>query len=97
VSAVVEFGRIPVSAALGRHRDSAAVREGVLAGGDDYELAFTAPRARRVEVMRLARRLGIRLTRIGSIVRQRRGAALVTVIEPGGRPMALAKTGYRHF
>jgi thiamine-monophosphate kinase len=97
VAAVVEFDRIPVSATLGRHRGSAAARAALLAGGDDYELTFTAPRARRAEVLRLSRRLRLRLTRIGSIIRSRRDAAPVTVIGPAGRPMALTQTGYRHF
>jgi len=41
--------------------------EYVLAGGDDYELAFTAPAARRSDVEAAARSAGTRVTRIGRI------------------------------
>ncbi len=39
----------------------------VLSGGDDYELAFTAPAARRHEVLAAGTASGTRLTRIGHI------------------------------
>jgi thiamine-monophosphate kinase len=41
--------------------------EYVLAGGDDYELLFTAPAAHRESVLAAARQAGIAVTRIGSI------------------------------
>lgn len=97
VSAVVEFDRIPSSAAVRRYRDRPAVRAAMLAGGDDYELAFTAPRRRRQAISRLSRRSRITLTRIGRITGRRRGASPVTVLDAAGRPIALAKTGYKHF
>lgn len=96
VAAVVQFERIPVSPALGRYRDRQAVRAAVLTGGDDYELVFTAARGQRDAIERISRRLRIRLARIGSITSPRRGRP-VTVIGPDGRPMALDKTGYKHF
>ncbi len=40
----------------------------VLAGGDDYELAFTAPAARRAEVEAAGRATGTPVTRIGQVV-----------------------------
>lgn len=98
VTAVVEFDRIPVSRTLKRYRDRPAARAAMLSGGDDYELAFTAPRARRDAISRISRRVRVRLTRIGSVSRRRRkGDHPVTIVGPDGRPMALAKTGYKHF
>jgi thiamine-monophosphate kinase len=38
-----------------------------LAGGDDYELLFTAPRESRAELISLSNKLGVPLTRIGRI------------------------------
>jgi thiamine-monophosphate kinase len=95
--AVVQLDRIPVSAALRRYRDRPVARAAMLAGGDDYELVFTAAPRRRAVIARIARRLRIRLTRIGSITSPRRGTDPVTVVGPDGRPMALAKSGYAHF
>jgi len=96
VAAVVQFERIPVSPTLGRYRDRPVARAAVLAGGDDYELVFTASRGQRDAIARISRRLRVRLTRIGSITRPRRGRP-VTVIGLDGRPLSLARTGYSHF
>ena len=97
VSAVVALDRVPVSAAMKRHLDRPVARAAVLAGGDDYELCFTAGRSRRDAVTRVARRLRTRLTRIGSIVRGRRGRAAVTAMDAAGRPVRLHQTGFDHF
>jgi thiamine-monophosphate kinase len=97
VGATAHFDRIPVSATVRRFRDRAAGRTAILAGGDDYELAFTAPRTARAAIERLSSRLSLRLTRIGAIVAPRRGASPVTVLGPDGRPLKLEKTGFAHF
>ncbi|NDP44025.1 MAG: thiamine-phosphate kinase, partial [Aromatoleum sp.] len=58
----------------------------LLAGGDDYELCFTAPPTERGRLAALARELGMPLTRIGTItaggglvVRDENGAMLETL------------------
>src|SRR5688572_17254971 len=71
VAAVVQFERIPVSPTLRRYRDRQMVRAAVLAGGDDYELVFTASRGQREAIARISRRLRVPLTRIGSITKPR--------------------------
>jgi thiamine-monophosphate kinase len=66
VGAVVRLDDLPVSACLGtRPRDEQL--DCILAGGDDYELVFTAAPSRRMQVDRLAVALGLPLSRIGSI------------------------------
>jgi hypothetical protein len=45
----------------------ALLLECVLAGGDDYELVFTAPASRRDDVAAAGRQAGVRVTRIGRI------------------------------
>ena len=69
----------------------------VLAGGDDYELVFSAGRSHRAAIARLARRLRLKLTRIGRMVPRRRGVPRVTVLDAGGRPVAVKRKGYEHF
>jgi len=96
VSAILQLDRIPASAILRRHLARPAARAALLAGGDDYELVFTAGRSRRGIIDRLARRLRLKLTCIGKITR-RRPAPLVTVLGAGGHPVAVGQTGYRHF
>jgi thiamine-monophosphate kinase len=66
-----------------------------LSGGDDYELAFTAPAARRAEVAALADSLGLALARIGSIVAGTPGAIDLRTL--AGEAVAIEHRGYDHF
>ncbi|MDP1606194.1 MAG: thiamine-phosphate kinase [Rhodocyclaceae bacterium] len=68
-------------------------RDCYLSGGDDYELVFTAPAARRAEVEALAAALALPLACIGRI---ESGAGL-TVFDPSGQPIDIARRGYDHF
>jgi thiamine-monophosphate kinase len=65
----------------------------VLAGGDDYELCFTAPASRRDAVQAAAAATGVAITRIGRIT----AVTGLTVIGSDGRPLSVDKTGYDHF
>ncbi|MEN6079383.1 thiamine-phosphate kinase, partial [Chromobacterium piscinae] len=81
--------------ALPSHPALEARREEYLAclaaGGDDYELVFTAPPARRAAIEAVA---GVcRVTRIGR-VQEGRGARL---LDAAGRTVELDKKGYDHF
>ena len=64
VGAELRADALPLSAAA---RNLRGARDAALAGGDDYELLFTAPPERRADIEALARRLGLPLTRIGAI------------------------------
>lgn len=68
-------------------------RELVLAGGDDYELAFTAPAQQHDAVLAAAARAGTRVTRIGRI----EGEPGVRVVDASGRPVPHALRGFDHF
>ncbi len=97
VAAVIEAARIPLSAIVKSKINQSVIMTAGLAGGDDYELVFSAGQARRAAIARLARRLRLKLTRIGRMVRRRRGAPRVTVLGAGGRPVAVKRKGYEHF
>jgi thiamine-monophosphate kinase len=97
LAAVVEMERIPRSATLHRHLSRAAARTALLAGGDDYELCFTAGLRQRERIVRLARRLRVTLTRIGSIVPLRRRGATVTVLGKNREALTLTRRGFDHF
>ena len=63
-----------------------------LHGGEDYELLFTADAA-----VRVPRRIGgVAVTRIGSVVRRRRGEALVMGVGMDGRRSELRAGGWGH-
>lgn len=97
VGAQVDYARIPrpdVFSRLAQTEASASLeRDCVLCGGDDYELLFTAPQARRHAVEALGPDLGLALARVGSIVT---GEARLTLLDAEGRPMP-ALRGFDHF
>lgn len=93
VGARLEYARLPKAAALAELRDAALERRCVLAGGDDYELAFCAPRAARATLETLGRELGVALTRIGEIVA---GEPRLVVVGPAGEAMPVG-SGFDHF
>ncbi|MGV3494974.1 MAG: thiamine-phosphate kinase [Ramlibacter sp.] len=69
------------------------VQDLVFAGGDDYELAFAAPAARRADVEAAAARAGTRVTRIGRVEAQ----PGLRVLGPDGRPLARDFASFDHF
>jgi thiamine-monophosphate kinase len=95
--ATVELGAIPRSAALerqlaiGEARDTAL--QCLLAGGDDYELCFTAARSHDSRIAALGNELGLELHRIGLIG----GARGLTVRDASGAPMSTLPRAYDHF
>lgn len=70
-------------------------RDAWLAGGDDYELLFTAPPARRDAIQRLALQIGVPLERIGSLTPGEPGA--IVLRDSAGQPVAIGRRGYDHF
>jgi thiamine-monophosphate kinase len=74
-------------------RDLPGARDAALAGGDDYELLFTARPARRDEIAALSRRLDLPLTRVGEI----RAGSDLEVIDVHGRRLEPAARGWQHF
>jgi hypothetical protein len=93
VAATIEFERLPASPLLRRHLQRPAARAALLAGGDDYELCFTAPATARDTLAALAEQLQVTLTRIGQI---RAGHGCV-VRDAAGQEMEIGKAGYDHF
>jgi thiamine-monophosphate kinase len=97
VAAAVEFARLPAAPVLQRRLDRSAARAALLAGGDDYELCFTAAHSRRDAIARVARRQRIRLTRIGTIVPRRGRNPVVFVTDAAGRLVRAERGGFDHF
>ncbi|MBI4192236.1 MAG: thiamine-phosphate kinase [Betaproteobacteria bacterium] len=97
VAAEIEFAALPSSTVLRRYLDRRIAREALLAGGDDYELCFTAPRRAREQIVRCGRRAGIAVTRIGRIRTRVRGAPRLIVHAADGTALRLARGGYDHF
>ncbi len=67
--ATVQLAALPRSFALAQQKESVQ-HKALLAGGDDYELCFTAPTRVRNAIDALSVRLDLRLSRIGKIDKQ---------------------------
>lgn len=93
VRVVIDWESVPLSSGGAREREHPLVQRCALAGGDDYELAFTAPLGMGPELDALGERLGIALTRIGRV----ESGAGVTVLDRAGKALVLAETGFDHF
>jgi thiamine-monophosphate kinase len=91
--AQLEFSKLPIAAVTANYLDQAVARECVLAGGDDYELCFTAAPAQREAVLASAEKAGVTVTRVGHIT----SIPGLTVLDASGQAMAIEKTGYDHF
>jgi thiamine-monophosphate kinase len=92
LAARVDWPRVPVSGCLAAE-DEGEQQRLALAGGDDYELLFTAPLAHRQAIERHAERLGMPLTRIGEL-HSGRGCS---IIDRDGRPLVTRLAAYDHF
>jgi thiamine-monophosphate kinase len=94
VAAEVDFEALPRSADLRACADRTLADECLLAGGDDYELVFTAGTDKRATVETAGRAAGVPVTRIGRIVA---GAPEVRLLDRAGRPLDAGRRGFDHF
>lgn len=93
VGAALQWEDVPRSAALRALGPTPLAQRCALAGGDDYELCFTAPASERVTVDTLALSLGIALSRIGVVT----SAPGLHVTDGRGQTMQLDRHGFDHF
>mgnify|MGYP002783862237 CR=1 FL=1 len=96
VAAMVEWTVVPRSPALQR-QPVELQQHCALAGGDDYELLFTAPPAQRRAVQAAARTAGVAVTRIGRIEPPGRDGAVAQAVDAQGRPLPGRFASYDHF
>jgi len=89
----VALGQLPLSDPLLENFDLARCREFALAGGDDYELAFTAGIAQRQSVAAVALATQVEITRIGRVFE----GDGVRVVAADGQIIPVARHGYAHF
>ncbi len=94
VAAEVRIDHLPVAAALAACGDAKLVRDCLLAGGDDYELVFTAPPHHHAEIAALSAELGLALTAIGTVMP---GEPAVVVRDASGAEVPVARHGFDHF
>jgi thiamine-monophosphate kinase len=92
VGATLDADALPRSAIMAA-QPLARQQECLLAGGDDYELLFTAPAALRAAVQAAGDRAGVAVTRCGRIEAE----PGLRVVDGGGHPLAQRFQGFDHF
>jgi thiamine-monophosphate kinase len=92
VGASLHWPAVPRSASL-RAQPEPLQRECALAGGDDYELLFTAPPRQRDAVVAAARSAGVAVSCLGTI----RAEPGLEILDDAGARIELARRGYDHF
>ena len=96
VGATLELAALPRSASLDRRLagdERSLALDCLLAGGDDYELCFTAPASAAADIGALAEQLELALTRIGCI----EGRAGFVVRDESGQALQTLPASFDHF
>jgi len=93
IGAEIHFKLLPAHPALSPLLDQAWARHCLLAGGDDYELCFTASPSQDEEIVAIGQRLHLPLHRIG-IITSHTGLRLQ---DSNGNLMHTEQAGYDHF
>ncbi len=98
VNIVIDRDDIPLSVALKSALDgNQTLWDSVFAGGDDYELAFSAPPKAKDAILELANSSGTKATRIGIVGEASSGGPEVRVFDADRQIVPVGRQGYRHF
>ncbi len=92
VGATLDVDALPAGPVLAR-QPQALRRRFTAAGGDDYELCFTAPASSREAVLAAARQCATPVTRVGRIDAE----AGLRMVDAQGAPLELGLAGWDHF
>jgi len=93
LGAVVDDAALPWAALHAACTDGKAVRDALLAGGDDYELLFCAPPEADDALAALSIRLALPVTRIGTM----QSGDGVHLVDATGAELPVGRRGYDHF
>ncbi len=91
-AAELDYAALPVCADLAG-LPAKVLQTAVLAGGDVYQLCFTAPAKQREAISQRARRHGVSVSRVGCIV----AGSSIVIRDADGKPMVAEQTGFNHF
>jgi thiamine-monophosphate kinase len=92
LGAAIDLEKIPCIEMLKNNLNNSEFQTYILAGGDDYELCFTAPKAKHEQLNMLSKQLNLPITCIGST---RMAIGLQTTYK--NNPITLLKQGFDHF
>jgi thiamine-monophosphate kinase len=92
VGATLDVDALPCGPVL-TTRERELRRRFMAAGGDDYELCFTAPASSRAAIIAAGAHCGTPVTRVGVI----ETAPGLRLVDGDGAPLALRLQGFDHF
>lgn len=92
VAARIDWSRVPIAMQISG-LDEGVQQRFALAGGDDYELLFTAPAENRTGIQALSSSLQLALTRIGEIL----PGSGVQLVDGRGMPIPVSAQSFDHF
>lgn len=95
VSAELYFKSLPRSGTLAECIDTSLAQHCLLAGGDDYELCFTAPQSMNANIERIAGELALPLSCIGRVLPL--AEIPVSLLDEARNSMTIATSGFDHF
>ena len=93
VGAEIRLADMPLAAAVAGRLSEPRTLRAALAGGDDYELCFTAPAMRADAIRAAAAEAGVPVARVGRITAE----AGLQLFDAEGRAMPLHASGFDHF
>jgi len=97
LNARINLASIPCLDVIHHHLQQPAFQQYLLAGGDDYELCFTAAKSNREKIVQLSHTLGLPLTRIGETYQQSTEMQAQIIVEYQQQTIHIAKKGFDHF
>jgi len=92
MGATLQLESMPCLNAIKARSQESKIQQAILAGGDDYELCFTAALQQRETITALGKKLGINITRIGET--NTTGKLTVTL---DNKILNTSQLGYEHF
>jgi thiamine-monophosphate kinase len=98
LSAVVDLNKLPHSKEMLLYMSKEADGlEMMLAGGEDYELLFTAKPENKNEIQRLAKEEDLRVTAIGQMEETTEDSVTVRFVDNNGDEVDIKKKGFDHY
>ena len=93
MGASISLDRMPLSKEMAQWQHKKKDWSTVLAGGDDYELCFTADKSKRKEITRISKELNLPISCIGTIESQ----PGLRITQPDGKLWSGPDKGFDHF
>ena len=97
LGAAIDLEKIPCIELLKNNLDHPQFQELLIAGGDDYELCFTAPKTKREEINALSKQLNLQISLIGNTRIARISNTIGLQVYYKNNQITLLKQGFDHF